>query len=242
MERAARHRDPARRARPRSCAALEFGVADARRRARRHRARLPPRRRHPRGRPDRGGRAHRRAREAAGDAAVAPRRRPACSTPEQRLRRRAEDALAGAGLSEVVGWSVHRARPASTGCASRPTTGAAGRGAATTRCPRTCRCCARRCSARCSTSRSATARAGRRDMRLFEIGAIFIDQRAPARGRRPRSAGSRCPRSAITSARCSRARCGRRRGARATRRGPTSSRPRPCSRRVLDALRVAVAR
>ena len=54
--------------------ALEFKVYAAHGRARRHRAHVPPHRRHPRGRPDRGGRAARRPREAAGDAPRAPRR------------------------------------------------------------------------------------------------------------------------------------------------------------------------
>ena len=48
-----------------------------RRRARRHRAVAPPRRRDPRGRPDRGGRAHRRRRPAPGHAAGPPGRRAA---------------------------------------------------------------------------------------------------------------------------------------------------------------------
>ena len=52
--------------------ALEFVDRRRTRRARRHRAHVPPRRRHPRGRPDRGGRPPRRAREAPRDAALAP--------------------------------------------------------------------------------------------------------------------------------------------------------------------------
>ncbi len=54
--------------------ALEFKAASAPRRPRRDRAGVPARRRHPRGRPDRGGRADRRPRQAALDAAFAPRR------------------------------------------------------------------------------------------------------------------------------------------------------------------------
>ena len=58
--------------------ALEFDDAGRAGGARGHRPRVPPRRRQPRGRPDRGGRAARRRREAAGDAALAPQRvRPA---------------------------------------------------------------------------------------------------------------------------------------------------------------------
>ena len=48
---------------------------------------------------------HRRLREAARHAAVAAAAPSACSRPSSALRRRAEDALVGAGLYEVVGWS-----------------------------------------------------------------------------------------------------------------------------------------
>ena len=83
---------------------LEFGVVDARRRARRHRPGLPPQRRHARGRPDRGGRAAVGAREAPGHD-PRPRHAAARLTVEQKLRRRAGDALVGAGFSEAIGWS-----------------------------------------------------------------------------------------------------------------------------------------
>ena len=64
-----------------------------------------PRRRHPRGRPDRGGRAHRRPRAAARDAARAARRRRAAHATPSACAARAEDALVGRGLHEIVGWS-----------------------------------------------------------------------------------------------------------------------------------------
>ena len=43
--------------------------------------------------------------EAAGHAALAPRRQRPARRPPRRCRRRVEDALVGAGLSEAVGWS-----------------------------------------------------------------------------------------------------------------------------------------
>ena len=67
------------------------------RRARRHGPRLPPRRRHPRGGPDRGGRADRRPREAARDAAVrhdASGRLTETQTPPAHCVRRADRARA----------------------------------------------------------------------------------------------------------------------------------------------------
>ena len=73
--------------------------------ARRDGAGAAPRRRHARGRPDRGGRADRRPRAAAGDAARAPRRGRACSRTPSACAARAEDALVGRGLHEIVGWS-----------------------------------------------------------------------------------------------------------------------------------------
>ena len=48
---------------------------------------------------------HRRPREAARDAARAPRRGRAAHAARSALRRRAEDALVGRGLHEIVGWS-----------------------------------------------------------------------------------------------------------------------------------------
>ena len=70
--------------------ALGFDTDAARRRPRRDRALLAAQRRHPRGRPDRGGRAARRRRQAAGDAAAAARgrRRPAHPRPARAPRGR----------------------------------------------------------------------------------------------------------------------------------------------------------
>ena len=69
-----------------------------------------------RGRPDRGGRAD----LGAGPLpATLPSRRGAVGrlAPEQRIRRRAEDALVGAGLSEAVGWSFTVAATCARGSA-----------------------------------------------------------------------------------------------------------------------------
>ena len=84
-------------------------------------ARLPAQRRHARGRPHRGGRAHRRPREAAGHAAQAPRQRraperPAAPAPprDRRARRAAACTRSWAGASPSPGWP--------TGCAWPPTT------------------------------------------------------------------------------------------------------------------------
>ena len=80
--------------------------------------------------------------------------------PAQKVRRRVEDALVGAGLSEAVGWSFAApdlpARLRLGG--GRPARAPGARCA--TRCPRSSRRCARRCSARCWTACAATARAG----------------------------------------------------------------------------------
>ena len=102
---AARHRGPARRAGARSSSGSSSASPTARDGLDVTVPALPPRRRHARGRPDRGGRADLGARQAPDDAARRAAARAGALTPEQRLRRRAEDALVGAGLSEVVGWS-----------------------------------------------------------------------------------------------------------------------------------------
>ena len=85
---APRRPDPARRA-GRDPRAAELRDRRGRRRPRRHRAVLAPRRRHPRGRSRRGGRAHLGLRAAAAHAAVAPRRqRPARAAPAPAPARR----------------------------------------------------------------------------------------------------------------------------------------------------------
>ena len=123
--------------------------------------------------------------------------------PEQRLRRRAEDALAGAGLSEVCGWVfaapdlVDRLRIPADDRAPRR-----GRRCAT-RCPRTCRSCARRCSARCSTSRGATARGGCATCGCSRSARSSSPSRAPASA----TAAERAQRAAAGGARRTSARC-----------------------------------
>ena len=85
---------------------------------------LAARRRHARGRPRRGGRAAGRARQAA---RTLPSRRGAAGVlaPEQRLRRRAEDALVGRGAARDRRLELRRARPRRPAAAARPTTRAA---------------------------------------------------------------------------------------------------------------------
>ena len=133
--------------------------------------------------------------------------------PRQRLRRRAEDALVGRGLSESLGWSFAGA------VAGRPAPAARGRPAPPRRAARqpdvarSSRSCARRCSARCSTTSSATARAAHEDVRLWERGAVYLarDGGEAGNGRIRGSTASRT--SASTSPRCSPAACARRPGA-----------------------------
>ena len=101
--------------------ALGFERRGGARRPRRAGARLPAQRRHARGRPRRGGRAHRRPREAARHAAQAPRqrrapeRRAASAPPrDRRARRAAACTRSWAGASPSRGWPI--------GCAWPPTT------------------------------------------------------------------------------------------------------------------------
>ena len=163
--------------------------------------------------------------------------------PAQRLRRRAEDALIGAGLSEILGWSfaapVARRAPADPGGRPAPPR----RAARATRCPRTSRCCARRCSGRCSTTSQRNRARGHEDVRLWQYGAIYLARER--RRRRRRQGRPQCPAStgcpterAAPRRRCSPATCARRRGATPSRRARTSSPPRACSARCWTALRV----
>ena len=155
---------------------------------------LPPQRRHARGRPDRGGRADRRRRQAARDAA---RRRPRRDRPADAgaaaAAPRVEDALAGAGL--LRGRRLEFTEPGLADRLRLP----AGRPApalspSRTRCPPSRRCCARRCSARCSTSRAHNVAHG-------HAGRARSSRRAPCTRRR-RGRRSRCRTSRTTSARC----------------------------------------
>ena len=232
---------PARRARSRACSArrsrasaaseildaLGFTATRGAGRPRRHRAALPPRRRHARGRPDRGGRAARRAREAArrrparhAAAGAAPGRPP---DPAQRLRRRASDALAAQGLHEIVGWSFDAPELRGGAAASRATGGARAREPDVGRAVAAAHDAARLAARRRATQPLA---AGRRRFALFEAGAVYL-----ARRRRRAS----CRPSPTISARCSPGRCGPPDLARSPpRAAPTSSPPRACSRGVLE--------
>ena len=79
-------------------------------------------------------------------------------TREQRLRRRAEDALRDLGFDEIVAWHFGPAR-APTGCASIPPIPVAPRSPSRTPSPRTTSRCGRRCSWGCSTLPGTTSRA-----------------------------------------------------------------------------------
>ena len=158
--------------------------------------------------------------------------------PEQRLRRRAEDALAGAGLSEVCGWVF--AAPDLVDRLRIPDDNWR-RNVVTLRNPMSEDMSVMRTTLLGSlldVARRNRAR-GMGDLRLYEIGAVFLAQPRsgeshPRRGAQRAAAGGRRPRRGAASA----ARCDRRRGARASRRTPTSTRPRPCSASLLEALRV----
>ena len=178
---------------------------------------LAPQRRHARGRPDRGGRADLGAGEAAGHAALAARRERAGSTPEQRLRRRAEDALVGAGLSRGDRLELPGARRWSTGCAPgrRPAPRVV---RCATRCPRTSRCMrttllgslldvAARATARAGSRTCGCSRTARSTSTRARDGGASCAAAEP----RPRAGLDRCRTSARTSPRCSPAACGRRR-------------------------------
>ena len=171
---------------------LGFGVAEARRRARRHRAALAAQRRHARGRPRRGGRAHLGLREAPDHAAVAARGERAA---------RAGAAAAAPGRGRAAGrrrlrdprLELRRAGPRREALDPGRRPARAGGASSPTRCRRTSRCCARACSGRCSTTSSATARAGNEDVRLWQYGAIYL-ARDPRRRQRRGAAGRAGPR------------------------------------------------
>ena len=177
---AARHRGPARRGGHDPARARVRGRR-SRRRARRHGPRLPPRGRHARGRPRRGGRAAVGAREAPGHAALAPRRHrralpgPAAAPP-RRGRARGRRAVGGARLE------LRRARPRRAaadpgrrhpvrprGHPQPDVRGAVGPA------HDAARVAARR--------RQANRARGMGDVRLFEIGAAYLDRPRPGETR-----------------------------------------------------------
>ena len=163
---------------------------------------LPARRRHARGRPDRGGRAAVGARQAALHAALAARRHRravAGAAPAPPRRGRAGRRRAVGGLRLGVRRARPRRPPAHPGRQLAPQRGDAAQpdvrghvGA-----------CARRCSARCSTWRGATARAGWATCGCTRSARSSSPSRAPASAPPPRSAASRCRRKATTSGHCS---------------------------------------
>ena len=168
--------------------------------------------------------------------ATLPARRGAAGrlTPEQRLRRRAEDALVGArpatrssaGASPSPGWP--------TACACRPTTRAGA--SCVLQNPMTEDTVGpahRRCSARCSTSPRHNAARGARRPRALRVGRR-LPRRRPATARRTSTA---------RSARCSPGACARRRGATAEPARADFFAAKGAARRaLLDALRVPTGR
>ena len=104
-------------------------------------------------------------------ATLPPRRgAPGASSHAQRVRRRAEDALAARGLSRDRGWSFADPGAARPPAARRRTTRCAAPSASRTRSRSRSRSCARRCSRRCSTSPPTTSRAARRTSRCSSRG------------------------------------------------------------------------
>ena len=207
---------------PRSAAARSSSRSASRSTERRCASRgaaLPPRRRHARGRPDRGGRPDRRPRPAAGDAAAAPRRRRAADprpagAPARRGRagrpRRCSRSRAGASPT----------RRCSIACAWAPTIRCAG---GDDREPAVGGASIMRPTLLGSLLDAAAHNAARGggDLALFESGTVYrAAADGPARRRAPRArraAGRRAWR--------------RRAGAASAARRPTSSPPRGCSAR-----------
>ena len=210
-------------------AALGFGVAERRRRPRRDRAAVSPQRRHPRGRPHRGGRAPRRLDELP---ATLPRRRDgaagrlsagAAPAPPRRGRarrpRRCTRSSAGASPTarrRPAARCPPTTRAATSSSLENPMSEDAGDPAPDAR------------SARCWTSRATTSPAA--------CATCARSSRAPSTAARRRSTlphehhalGALAHRRALR----------RRRWGTRSRRRPTSSPPRACSGAVLDALRV----
>ena len=163
----------------------------------------------------------------------------ACSTPEQRLRRRAEDALVGRGLHEVVGWSFTSAGGSTAELrAGRPRRDVVG-SEPDERGPVGPAHDAARLAAR--RRRATTSRAGTRTLRLFEPGAVYFDrphgrELTAAEARSTPLPDERTHLGALLTGRVRPPSWGDPR-----RRRPTSSPPRACSRRVLRRAARAVA-
>ena len=171
-----------------------------------------PRRRHARGRPDRGGRAHRRPGAAARDAARAARRLRAALTTPSACAARAEDALVGRGLHEIVGWTspTRAARPAAP---ARRDPRAPGVVRSRTRSPRSSRMLRPTLlGSLLDAAPHNASRNGAGDLRLFESGTVYRAARRTA----PCADGHHAPRRA---ARAARSRPASWRGARSAARG-----------------------
>ena len=167
--------------------------------------------------------------------ATLPSRRGAVGVlaPEQRLRRRAEDALVGAGLYEVVGWSFTspdaaqarlRRRPRARAAEEPDERGAGGHAHARARLAarRAPRQTPARDAATCGCSRSAPSTC--RDRARPAAGTARARRRALGRRALP---DERTHVGALLTGPAA----ARRRGATRRRRRPTSSPPRACSRR-----------
>ena len=198
----------------------------------------PPLRRHPRGRPGRGGRAASTAtpstcratlpasaepgRRADPRAAPAPPRRG--RAPRPRLRRGRHPEPRRPGLAERLRLAGRRSARAS-------------RSRSPTRSRASTRCCARRCSAACSTPPATTSPAAPSASRCSSPGRAYLRERRPAGGGHARrQLPGRAPGARVRAASARRAavgelaRCRAAAGA-ATARAPTSTRSRACSRR-----------
>ena len=190
-------------------------------------------RRHPRGRPDRGGRADRRrwsslpatlpARPDGGAAGLTPTQR-AAAPRRGRARRRA-------ACYEILGWSFTDARRARPAAPARRRPAARASSTLPTRCPRTSRCCARLLLGLAARRRAPQPARGAGDVALFETGSGLSPtarQPEPLPDER-RHARRRCSPAAAAAGDLALA---------AEPRAPTSSRRRRALAAVLDALRV----
>ena len=195
-------------------AALEFGGPGCGGRARRDRAGVPPRRRDPRGRPDRGGRADRRARQAAGDAPFSSRSaRPAHPAPEAAPPRHRCPHRPGAARDRRL--ELRRARRERSAPAARDH--APGGRARRTQYPASSRAAHDVARSLLDVARHNRSR-GAGTLRLFEAGAVYC-RRAP-------DGSSRA--SLTTSGPCSAALPARRHGVTPRPVPSTSSRSRAC--------------
>ena len=180
---------PRDRCRPRSSTRSSSSRSDAADGLDVDRPAVPARRRHPRGRPDRGGRAARRARATCRRRCRRGTAPPGGSPTASACAARRPTRSPAPGLHEIVGWSFEGPELAAAS-AARPTRPAVD--AATTRCRPTSRGCARRCSARCWMSPRRNRSRGAGALALFEAGAVYLTRATGEAARRAPPPRPRC--------------------------------------------------